>query len=100
MQIDNQFQVPVPIEEAWLVLTDIERIAPCMPGATLDEVVDENTYKGSVAIRLGPVALSFNGQATFKEIDPQAAPCSSTRPRHGQKRTRQCPGRRPIHAAA
>ncbi len=69
MLIENTFEVPVPVDEAWRVLTDIERIAPCMPGATLTEVVDDKTYKGSVAIKLGPVALSFGGTATFQEID-------------------------------
>ena len=69
MRIENTFEVPVRLEQAWQVLTDIERIAPCMPGATLTEVVDDKTYKGSVAIKLGPVALSFGGTATFEEID-------------------------------
>ena len=52
-----------------IVLTDIERIVPCMPGATLKEVVDESTYKGAVSIRLGPVSLTFDGTAKFEEID-------------------------------
>lgn len=51
------------------MLLDIERIAPCMPGAKITEVVDEKTYKGSVSVRLGPVALTFEGVAEFKEID-------------------------------
>jgi carbon monoxide dehydrogenase subunit G len=48
---------------------DIRRIAPCMPGAELTEVVDDKTYKGKVAVRLGPVALAFAGVVTFEEID-------------------------------
>ena len=59
----------VPVADAWDILTDIERIAPCVPGAELTEVVDQSTYKGKVAVRLGPVALSFNGTAHFEEID-------------------------------
>ncbi len=69
MEIENSFEVPVPVDEAWALLTDIERIAPCMPGAELTEVVDETSYKGKVSVRLGPVALTFNGTARFEEID-------------------------------
>src|SRR3954453_382459 len=48
---------------------DIQRIAPCMPGAELTEVVDDKTYKGKIGVRLGPVALTFAGTVTFEEID-------------------------------
>ena len=69
MEFDNSFEVPLPPEQAWTVLMDIRRIAPCMPGAELTEVVDERNYKGKVAVRLGPVALSFAGLVTFEELD-------------------------------
>ncbi len=69
MEIKNTFRVAAPAAEAWTILTDIERIAPCVPGAELTEVVDQSTYKGKVSVRLGPVALSFNGTARFEEID-------------------------------
>ncbi|HUP93294.1 MAG TPA: SRPBCC family protein [Burkholderiales bacterium] len=69
MEFDNSFEVPLPPAEAWKVLLDIERVARCIPGAELTQVVDENTYKGKVAVRLGPVALSLAGQAKFEEID-------------------------------
>lgn len=69
MKIENDFEVPLAVEEAWTLLTDIQRIAPCMPGAELTEIVDERSYKGKVAVRLGPVALSFSGKARFEEID-------------------------------
>ena len=59
MEFDNSFEVPLPPPEAWKVLLDIKRVAPCMPGAELTEVVDENTYKGKINVRLGPVALTF-----------------------------------------
>ena len=67
MEFDNAFEVPVPVDEAWTILMDIERIAPCVPGAELTEVVDENTYKGKISVKLGPVALTFNGQTQFEE---------------------------------
>lgn len=69
MEFDNAFEVPVPVDEAWAILMDIERIAPCVPGAELTEVVDENTYKGKISVKLGPVALTFNGQTQFEEKD-------------------------------
>ena len=69
MEFDNSFEVPIPVEEAWPILMDIERIAPCVPGAELTEVIDENTYKGKISVKLGPVALTFNGQTQFEEKD-------------------------------
>jgi uncharacterized protein len=72
MDIKNSFDVPVPVDEAWRLLLDIKRIAPCMPGAELLEVIDPKTYKGKVSVRLGPVALSFVGTARFEEIDEAA----------------------------
>jgi len=69
VEFDNAFEVPVPVDEAWTILMDIERIAPCVPGAELTEVVDENTYKGKISVKLGPVALTFNGQTQFEEKD-------------------------------
>ncbi len=69
MEFDNSFEVPLPPAEAWAVLTDIKRIAPCMPGAELTDVVDDKTYKGKISVRLGPVALIFAGTVKFEEMD-------------------------------
>jgi len=69
MEFDNTLDVPLPPAEAWKLLLDIKRIATCIPGAELTEVVDDTTYKGKVAVRIGPVALSLVGQARFEEID-------------------------------
>jgi uncharacterized protein len=69
MEFDNSFEVPLPPAQAWKVLLDIERIAPCMPGAELTEVVGKDTYKGKIGVRLGPVALTFAGIVKFEEID-------------------------------
>ena len=69
MEFDNSFEVPLAPEAAWPLLMDIRRIAPCMPGAELTEVVDERTYKGKIAVRLGPVALAFAGLVKFEELD-------------------------------
>lgn len=72
MQINNSFEVPLPPDQAWKVLMDIPRIAPCMPGAELTDVIDPNTYNGKVAVRLGPVALTFAGTVKFAEKDDVA----------------------------
>ncbi len=69
MDLHNTFEVPLPPDQAWRVLLDIARIAPCMPGAELTEVVDATTYKGKVSVKLGPVALAFAGAARFEETD-------------------------------
>ena len=69
MEFENEFEVPVPLEDAWDILMDIERIAPCVPGAELTEVVDDKTYKGKISVKLGPVALTFNGQTVFENLD-------------------------------
>ncbi len=72
MEIKNNFEVPLPPAEAWKVLMDIPRIVPCVPGAELTEMVDDRTFKGKVSVKLGPIALTFNGTAQFQEIDDTA----------------------------
>lgn len=69
MEFDNTLEVPLSPAEAWRLLLDIQRIAGCIPGAELTEIVDERTYKGRVAVRIGPVALSLVGQAQLEEVD-------------------------------
>jgi carbon monoxide dehydrogenase subunit G len=64
----NEFTVNRPIEEAWTVLTDVERIAPCMPGAQLQEI-EGDVYRGLVKVKLGAITTSFKGQASFTERD-------------------------------
>jgi uncharacterized protein len=70
MEFDNSFDVPLPPAQAWAVLMDIARIAPCMPGAELTEIVDPQNYKGRISVRLGPVALTFAGRVEFDQLDP------------------------------
>jgi carbon monoxide dehydrogenase subunit G len=72
MEFDNSFDVPLPPAQAWGVLMDVRRMAPCMPGAQLTEIVDDKTFKGTVGVRLGPVALTFAGTAQFENIDAAA----------------------------
>ncbi|HAT35537.1 MAG TPA: hypothetical protein DCS82_07465, partial [Rhodospirillaceae bacterium] len=69
MKLQNSFDVAAAPAEAWSVLVDVARVAPCVPGAELTEIIDENAYKGSVKVKLGPVSLAFDGEARFVERD-------------------------------
>ena len=68
MELTNEFQVHVPIARAWTVLTDVETIAPCLPGAQLEEI-EGDEYRGGVKIKVGPITASYKGKATFLERD-------------------------------
>ena len=71
MDLNHQFTVNVPIAEAWVILTYLERIAPCLPGAQLTEV-EGDTYRGQVKIKVGPILAQFKGQASFVSRDDVA----------------------------
>jgi carbon monoxide dehydrogenase subunit G len=71
VQLENSFTVPVPVDEAWRVLLDIERIAPCMPGAALDSVTGDD-FTGRVKVKLGVITLTYQGKASFIEKDEAA----------------------------
>jgi len=71
MDLHHEFTVNVPVDEAWRVLTDLERIAPCLPGAQLTEVEGE-TYRGQVKVKVGPILAQFKGQASFVSRDDAA----------------------------
>lgn len=66
MEINNAFEVKAPIDVAWATLTDLARIAPCLPGATLTSV-EGDIYKGHVTVKVGPIVAKFGGQAIFQE---------------------------------
>ena len=71
MELVNDFTVNAPIGETWATLTDLEKIAPCMPGAQLTEIEGE-TYRGLVKVKVGPITAQFKGQAHFLERDEDA----------------------------
>jgi carbon monoxide dehydrogenase subunit G len=71
MDLNHQFTVAVPVEDAWRILTDVERIAPCLPGAQLQEI-EGDTYRGVVKVKVGPIQAQFKGQASFIERDDAA----------------------------
>jgi carbon monoxide dehydrogenase subunit G len=71
MELTNEFTVPVPVERAWEVLTDVELIAPCLPGAQLQEI-EGDEYRGIVKVKVGPITAQYKGAATFQEQDEAA----------------------------
>ena len=71
MQLEHQFRVPVPVAQAWDVLLDVERIAPCMPGATV-ESFDGETIVGRVKVKVGPIQVTYSGTARFTDKDEAA----------------------------
>lgn len=71
MDLNHEFTVPVPVADAWRILTDVERIAPCLPGAKLEDSQGD-TYSGFVKVKVGPIQAQFKGQASFVERDDSA----------------------------
>jgi carbon monoxide dehydrogenase subunit G len=71
MELRHEFTVPVPVEEAWRALLDIERVAPCLPGTTVQEF-DGEKVNGTVKVKVGPVTLTYRGTAVFEERDEAA----------------------------
>ena len=103
MELTNEFRVERSVDETWAVLTDVERIAPALPGAQLQEI-EGDEYRGIVKVKVGPITAQYKGKATFVEKDdtqPQGR-AEGRRPRHegaGQRvgahhRRRWCPTRR------
>jgi carbon monoxide dehydrogenase subunit G len=71
MELEHSFTVPVPADQAWDVLLDVERVAPCMPGATLDSV-DGDEIKGRIKVKVGPISITYAGTARFTERNRDA----------------------------
>lgn len=71
MQFTNEFRVPADVDTTFKTLTDLERVAPCMPGATLEEV-DGDVYTGRMKVKVGPIQVSYRGTAEVTEIDEEA----------------------------
>ena len=71
MELNNEFRVAVPAAKAWEVLTDVDRVAPCIPGAQLLSV-DGDEFTGAVKVKVGPITVSYKGEAAFQEKDAAA----------------------------
>ncbi len=67
--IEERFEVAAPIEQVWAYFADPPRVAPCLPGAQLVEIVDDHTYRGRVQVRVGPVTAQYEGTVTIDQID-------------------------------
>jgi carbon monoxide dehydrogenase subunit G len=86
LKFEDSFQVPVSLPETWDALTDIERVYPCLPGAQLIEVAD-NEFRGLVTLKLGPISASYKGVARFDSLDRENAKLvihAEGRDKHGQ----------------
>jgi carbon monoxide dehydrogenase subunit G len=70
MELTNDFRVALPVDRAWAVLTDVEQIAPCLPGAQLQEI-EGDEYRGIVKVKVGPITAQYKGQAKFLSLDPE-----------------------------
>jgi carbon monoxide dehydrogenase subunit G len=71
VRIEQQVEIPAPIERVWAFLDDIPRVATCMPGATLTAELDERTYEGLVAVKIGPIAVNYQGTVVIERKDPE-----------------------------
>jgi uncharacterized protein len=69
MRIENTVEVDAPMDRVWALVNDIPRVAPCMPGAALTGVLDDKTYEGTVAVKLGPLRMSYKGKVVVEEVD-------------------------------
>ncbi|TMR98101.1 SRPBCC family protein [Nonomuraea basaltis] len=71
MRFEHEFTVPVPIEQAWAVLLDVERVAPCLPGASLD-TYEGDEFTGRMKVKVGPIMVTYRGSARFEDVDKDA----------------------------
>ncbi|MGH7715064.1 MAG: CoxG family protein [Vulcanimicrobiaceae bacterium] len=69
MIVEDSFEVDAPVDRVWSVLKDVPRVAGCIPGATITEVIDERTYRGNVGIKVGPVSVSYNATIVVEQLD-------------------------------
>jgi carbon monoxide dehydrogenase subunit G len=69
MKINNEFTVGAPIQQAWDTMLNLERIAPCLPGAAIQEEKDEGEYDGTMKVKIGPITANYKGTVKFEEVD-------------------------------
>ena len=91
MELKNEFEVTVPLGDAWDILTDVERIAPCLPGAELREV-DGDEYRGVVKVKLGPISAEYRGAGALRGAQRRRAPSCSPGRGSGGTGPRKCQG--------
>jgi uncharacterized protein len=72
MKLEHSFQVAAPLDRVWEALIDVERVAPCLPGAEISEAGEDGTYRGTFSVRLGPTTAAYRGELTMEEVDAAA----------------------------
>jgi uncharacterized protein len=72
MKLEHSFDVKAPLDRVWRALVDVERVAPCLPGAEITEAGDDGSYRGNFTVKLGPTTASYRGKLAMEEIDEQA----------------------------
>jgi uncharacterized protein len=72
MKLEHSFQVAAPLDRVWEALIDVERVAPCLPGAEITEAGEEGTYRGTFTVRLGPTTAAYRGELKMEELDEAA----------------------------
>ncbi len=72
MRLEQSFDVRAPVDRVWETLVDVERVAPCLPGAEITEVGDDGTYRGTFSVRLGPTTAAYRGELSMEEMDEDA----------------------------
>jgi uncharacterized protein len=72
MKLEHSFDVKAPLERVWQALVDVERVAPCLPGAEITEAGDDGSYRGNFTVKLGPTTASYRGELAMEEVDEQA----------------------------
>ena len=72
MKLEHSFQVAAPLDRVWQALIDVERVAPCLPGAEITEAGEDGTYRGTFSVRLGPTTAAYRGELAMEEVDADA----------------------------
>jgi uncharacterized protein len=72
MKLEQSFTVQAPVEQVWAALVDVQRVAPCLPGAEITEVGEDGTYNGTFSVKLGPTTAAYNGTLKLEEVDEAA----------------------------
>jgi uncharacterized protein len=72
MKLEHSFQVAAPLDRVWEALIDVERVAPCLPGAEITEAGEDGTYRGMFTVRLGPTTAAYRGELAMEEVDAEA----------------------------
>jgi uncharacterized protein len=72
MKLEHSFQVAAPLDRVWEALIDVERVAPCLPGAEITEAGEDGSYRGTFTVRLGPTTAAYRGELAMEEVDAEA----------------------------